>query len=285
MKYVVVTGASTGIGRSCVKVLCEKGFHVFGSVRKQADANSLSAEFGDKVTPLIFDTTDEVAVKAGAAKVKDIIGEGTLAGLVNNAGIAVTGPLMHIPLDELRHQMEVNTIAPVIVTQAFLPLLGAVSPAVETPGRIINMSSLAGVTAMPFVGPYAASKHALEAISGSLRKELMIYGIDVIIIGPGAVATPIWDKAEEVDLSQYDQTVFKKALSKMAKAMSALGQKGIEVEKVGELVLHTLSTDKPKVRYAIVPNRLRDWIIPQNLPHRLIDKIIAAKLGLKKLRQ
>jgi short-subunit dehydrogenase len=283
MKYVVVTGASTGLGRSSVKVLSDKGFHVFGSVRKQADADGLSAEFGDKVTSLIFDTTDEAAVKAGAAKVKDIIGDATLSGLVNNAGIAVTGPLMHIPMDELRHQMEVNTIAPVIVTQAFLPLLGAVNPPVQNPGRIINISSLAGVTAMPFVGPYAASKHALEAISGSLRKELMMYGIDVIIIGPGAVATPIWDKAEEVDLSQYDQTVFKQALGKMAKLMSALGQEGIAVDKVGELVHHTLTTAKPKVRYAIVPNRLRDWIIPQNLPHRLIDKIIAAKLGLQRL--
>jgi NAD(P)-dependent dehydrogenase (short-subunit alcohol dehydrogenase family) len=282
MKYVVVTGASTGIGRSSVKVLCEKGFHVFGSVRKQADADSLSLEFGDKVTPLIFDTTDEAAVKAAAAKVKAIIGDTTLSGLVNNAGIAVSGPLMHIPIDELRHQLEVNTIAPVIVSQAFLPLLGAVNPPVQNPGRIINISSVAGVTAMPFVGPYAASKHALEAISGSMRRELMLYGIDVIIIGPGSVATPIWDKAEQVDVSQYDQSDFKQALGKMAKAMSDLGAKGIAVEKVGELVHHTLTTAKPKVRYAIVPNRLLDWIIPQNLPQRLLDKIIGGKLGLKK---
>ena len=283
MKYVVVTGASTGIGRSSVKVLSEKGFHVFGSVRKQEDADSLSDEFGDKVTPLIFDTTDEAAVKACAAKVKEIIGEATLSGLVNNAGIAVTGPLMHIPIDELRHQLEVNTIAPIIVTQAFLPLLGAVNPPVNTPGRIINISSLAGVAAMPFAGPYAASKHALEAISGSLRRELMIYGIDVIIIGPGAVATPIWGKAEQVDTSQYNDTDFKQAYEKIGKAMNDLGLGGIAVDKVGELVHHTLTTAKPKVRYAIVPNRLRDWIIPQNLPQRLLDKIIAAKLGLKKL--
>jgi short-subunit dehydrogenase len=283
MKYVVVTGASTGIGRGSVKVLSEKGFHVFCSVRKQVDADSLSDEFGDKVTPLIFDTTDETAVKAGAAKVKEIIGDATLAGLVNNAGIAVTGPLMHIPIEELRHQLEVNTIAPVIVTQAFLPLLGAINPPVQNPGRIINISSLAGVTAMPFVGPYAASKHALEAISGSLRRELMIYGIDVIIIGPGAVATPIWDKAEQIDSSKYDKTDFKQALETMGKRMGELGLDGINVEKVGELVHHTITTAKPKVRYAIVPNRLRDWIIPQNLPQRLLDKIIGTKLGLRKL--
>jgi NAD(P)-dependent dehydrogenase (short-subunit alcohol dehydrogenase family) len=283
MKYVVVTGASTGIGRGSVKVLSEKGFHVFGSVRKQADADSLTEEFGDKVTPLIFDTTDEVAVKAGAAKVKEIIGSATLSGLVNNAGIAVTGPLMHVPIEELRYQLEVNTIAPVIVTQAFLPLLGAVNPPVQNPGRIINISSLAGVNAMPFVGPYAASKHALEAISGSLRRELMIYGIDVIIIGPGAVATPIWDKAEQVDSSQFNDTDFKQALETMGKRMGELGLEGIAVEKVGELVHHTITTANPKVRYAIVPNRLRDWIIPQNLPQRVLDKIIGNKLGLKKL--
>ncbi|MFT5674707.1 MAG: short-subunit dehydrogenase [Paraglaciecola sp.] len=283
MKYVVVTGASTGIGRGCVKVLSEKGFHVFGSVRKQADADSLTQEFGDKVTPLIFDTTDEQAVTAGAAKAKEIMGSATLSGLVNNAGIAVTGPLMHVPIDELRHQLEVNTIAPVIVSQAFLPLLGAVNPPLQNPGRIINISSLAGVTAMPFVGPYAASKHALEAISGSLRQELMMYGIDVIIIGPGSVATPIWDKAEHVDSSQYSDTDFKQPLEIMGNLMSELGLKGIAVEKVGELVHHTITTAKPKVRYTIVPNRLRDWIIPQNLPLRLLDKIVGSKLGLKKL--
>jgi NAD(P)-dependent dehydrogenase (short-subunit alcohol dehydrogenase family) len=282
-KYVVVTGASSGIGRGTVKVLIEKGFTVFGSVRKQVDADSLTAEFGDKVLPLLFDATDASAVQAAAHKVKGILNGAILSGLVNNAGIAVTGPLMHIPIDEFRHQMDVNTIGPLIVIQAFLPLLGAVNPPVDNPGRIINITSLAGVRATSFVGPYAASKHALEAISGSLRQELMLYGVDVIVIGPGAVATPIWDKNEEVDLSQYDDTDYKKPLRAMSNFMSALGQKGIAVEKVGQLVYHTLTTTKPKVRYAIVPNRLTDWIIPQNLPKRTLDKIIGDKIGLKKL--
>jgi NAD(P)-dependent dehydrogenase (short-subunit alcohol dehydrogenase family) len=285
MKYVVLTGASSGIGRGCVKVLIQKGFHVFGSVRKQADADSLLKEFGDKVTPLIFEATDVAAVKEAADKVKSIVGDTILSGLVNNAGVAVTGPMMHMPIDEFRYQMEVNTVGPIITIQAFLPLLGAVNPPVENPGRIINITSMAGVRAAPFFGPYSASKHALEAISGSLRQELMLYGVDVIIIGPGAVATPIWNKAKQVDNSQYDNTDYKQSYKKMNDFMSAMGPQGIPVEKVGELVHHTITTDKPKVRYAIAPNMLTDWIIPQNLPKRVLDKIIAGKVGLNKLKK
>jgi NAD(P)-dependent dehydrogenase (short-subunit alcohol dehydrogenase family) len=285
MKYVVLTGASSGIGRGCVKVLIQKGFHVFGSVRKQADADSLLKEFGDKVTPLIFEATDVAAVKEAADKVKSIVGDTILSGLVNNAGVAVTGPMMHMPIDEFRYQMEVNTVGPIITIQAFLPLLGAVNPPIENPGRIINITSMAGVRAAPFFGPYSASKHALEAISGSLRQELMLYGVDVIIIGPGAVATPIWNKAKQVDNSQYDNTDYKQSYKKMNDFMSAMGPQGIPVEKVGELVHHTITTDKPKVRYAIAPNMLTDWIIPQNLPKRVLDKIIAGKVGLNKLRR
>jgi NAD(P)-dependent dehydrogenase (short-subunit alcohol dehydrogenase family) len=284
MKYVVVTGASSGIGRGSVKVLIQKGFHVFGSVRKQADADSLLDEFGDKVIPLIFNATDVAAVKEAADKVKSVLGDTILSGLVNNAGVAVTGPMMHIPIDEFRYQMEVNTVGPIIAIQAFLPLLGAVNPPVENPGRIINITSMAGVRAAPFFGPYSASKHALEAISGSLRQELMLYGVDVIIIGPGAVATPIWNKAEQVDNSQYDNTDYKQSYKKMNDFMSAMGPQGIPVEKVGELVHHTITTSKPKVRYAIAPNMLTDWIIPQNLPKRVLDNIIAGKIGLKKLK-
>ncbi len=283
MKYVVVTGASTGIGRASVKTLTDNGFHVFGSVRKQEDADSLTAEFGDKITPLIFDVTDEAAVKAGAAQVKQAIGDATLAGLVNNAGIAVSGPMMHIPIEEVRYQMEVNTIAPVIVTQAFLPLLGATNPPVANPGRIINMSSVSGVNAAPFVGPYSMSKFALEALSETLRRELMIYGIDVIVIGPGPVATPIWDKAEEVDITPYEKTDYLGPLKAMLNYMLTNGPKGLAPSKLGELVHHTLTTPNPKVRYPIVPNRLTDWIIPRMMSKRRLDKILAGRLGLNKL--
>ncbi len=282
-KSVVVTGASTGIGRGCVKVLTEKGFHVFGSVRKQEDADSLRQEFGDKCTPLIFDVTDEAAVKAGAAQVKEALGGATLAGLVNNAGIAVAGPMMHIPIEDLRWQLEVNTISPVIVTQAFLPLLGATNPPVSDPGRIVMISSVAGKAGSPFLGPYAASKHGLEGLSESLRREMMVYGIDVICIGPGAVATPIWNKAEEVPTTPYEQTDFIEGLNNVRNYMITNGPKGLPPEDLGELVHKALTVPNPKVRYAIVPNYIQDWLLPTRLPKRILDKIIAKRLGLKKL--
>jgi len=282
-KYVVVTGASTGIGRGTVRVLTDAGFHVFGSVRKQADADSLKQEFGEKVTPLIFDVTDEAAVKAGAAQVKEAIGNATLAGLVNNAGIAVAGPMMHLPVEELRHQLEVNTVAPVIVSQAFLPMLGATNPPAKSPGTIVNISSMAGKQAAPFLGPYAASKHALEALSESMRRELMIYGVDVVVIGPGAVATPIWDKAEQMDLEPYRRTDYAQSIDRVLDYMISNGPSGFPPEHIGEIVLGILTKPNPKVRYAAVPHWFRDWFLPTRLPKRLVDRMIAGRLGLKKL--
>ena len=166
MKSVVVTGASTGIGWGCVKVLTQRGFRVYGSVRKQADADRLAKDFGEAFRPLIFDVTDEAAVKAGARQLADEMRGETLAGLVNNAGIAVPGPLLHLDVDAFRKQMEVNVTGQLIVTQAFAPMLGA-APDVKakTPGRICMMSSVGGKVASPFVGPYSASKFALEGLS------------------------------------------------------------------------------------------------------------------------
>src|SRR3990167_5251172 len=207
-KSVVVTVVSTGIGWGATKVLAANGFHVFGSVRKTADGERLKAEFGDAFTPLLFDVTDEAAVRAGARQVQAALGGATLAGLVNNAGIAVAGPLLHLPVEDFRRQMEVNVTAMVTVTQAFAPLLGAENPPRKDPGRIVNISSVGGRTATPFMAPYCASKFAVEGLSESLRRELLPYGVDVIIVAPGAVATPIWSKAEEQDITPYANTVY-----------------------------------------------------------------------------
>ena len=216
MKSVVVTGVSTGIGWGCVKVLAARGFHVFGSVRKQADADRLSAEFGSSFTPLVFDVTDQAAVNAAARQVQEKLGATPLFGLVNNAGIANPGPLLHIDIDAFRQQLEVNVTAQVIVTQGFAPLLGAAPDTrTKTPGRVVMMSSVGGRVAMPFLGPYNASKFALEAVSESLRRELMIYGVDVIVIAPGAIATPIWDKADALDVSRYANTPYAKSLDRV----------------------------------------------------------------------
>jgi NAD(P)-dependent dehydrogenase (short-subunit alcohol dehydrogenase family) len=281
MKSIVVTGVSTGIGWGVTKVLIQNGFRVFGSVRKAQDAERLKQEFGEAFIPLTFDITNEQDVRAAAKQVRELLNEETLFGLVNNAGIAVPAPLMHQPIEDFRKQVEINLIGQLVVTQAFLPLLGADRSLKGKPGRIVNMSSVAGRNGNPFLGAYAASKHALEGMSESLRRELMLYGIDVIIIGPGAVATPIWDKANEVDLSMYQNTDYNKAAKGFQKYAVQLGKNGYPPEKVGEFVLHALTNPKPRVRYAVVPNILSSWIIPNLLPKRIVDDIIAKRLGFR----
>ena len=282
MKNVVVTGVSTGIGWGCVKVLAARGFHVFGSVRKTIDADRLKAEFGSAFTPLVFDVTDQAAVNAAARQVQEKLGAEPLFGLVNNAGIANPGPLLHIDIDAFRQQLEVNVTAQVIVTQAFAPLLGAAPDRrTTTPGRILMMSSVGGRVAMPFLGPYNASKFALEAVSESLRRELMIYGVDVIVIAPGAIATPIWDKADAIDVTRYANTPYAKSLDRVKAMMLGMGKTGLAPERIGEAVHTALTAASPKTRYTITPQPFTDWM-SRNMPKRMVDKTIAKQLGLTK---
>ena len=227
MRSVVITGASTGIGWASAKLLLDRGFRVFGSVRKQADADRLRSEFGANFTPLMFDVTDEAAVLAAAREVRAALNGETLAGLVNNAGIAVAGPVLELAADEFRRQMDVNVIGPIIATQAFGPLLGS-DPSLKGPkGRIVMISSVAGKNGNPLTSAYSASKHAIEGLSESLRRELMLFGIDVIIVAPGAVKTPIWGKAEEVDISAYKNSPYFPALEKIRAFMLHLGEIGL----------------------------------------------------------
>lgn len=279
MKSVVVTGSSTGIGHAAAKELLARGFRVFGSVRKAADAERLRAEFGPQFVPLVFDVTDEAAITRAAAEVRTALGGETLFGLVNNAGIAVAGPLLHLSLDEFRNQIEVNLTGQLAVTQAFAPLLGADRALKGEPGRIVMISSVGGRNASPFVGAYNASKFALEGLSEALRRELMLYGIDVIIIGPGAIATPIWEKADEVDVTRYANTDYAAALNAVKKYMLDLGAKGLKPEAVGALIADVLTRRNPKVRYAIVPSWVENLMMGL-LPKRRLDRIIAGRLGL-----
>ncbi len=281
MKNIVVTGVSTGIGYAIAKTLAANNFHVFGSVRKAEDGQRLASEFGAAFIPLVFDVTDEKGVHDAATFVREKLNGHTLDGLVNNAGIALPGPLIHQPIQDFRQQLEVNVTGQLIAIQAFTPLLGSDRSLKGKPGRILNMSSVGGKNGAPFVGAYAASKHALEGLSESLRRELMLYGIDVIIIGPGAISTPIWDKANEMDITDFEKTDYGKVLEGFRKYMTNAGKHGLPAEKLGELVLHIMTTAKPKVRYAIVPQRLKNWTIPQLLPKRMVDKIIAKQLGFK----
>ncbi|MDR3465267.1 MAG: SDR family NAD(P)-dependent oxidoreductase [Xanthobacteraceae bacterium] len=279
MRSVVITGTSTGIGWASAKVLLAHGFRVFGSVRRQSDAERLSKEFGANFVPLTFDVTDEPAVHAAAATVRAALAGETLAGLVNNAGIAVSGPLLELPLADFRRQIDINVIGPVIATQAFGPLLGADRSLNGAPGRIVMISSVAGQNGNPLISPYSTSKHAIEGLSESLRREFMLFGIDVIVIGPGAVKTPIWSKAEEIDISRYGASPFLPALQRLRAAMLDLAATALPVERIGDLVHLALTTPHPRVRYAASPEPGR-MLMMKILPKRLLDRIIAKRLGL-----
>ena len=279
MKSVVVTGVSTGIGWGAAKVLIARGFRVFGSVRKAADAERLQAEFGPNFTPLIFDVTDEISVGRAASQVRTALNGETLFGLVNNAGVAVAGPLLNLPISEFRYQMEVNVTGVVIATQAFAPLLGADKDLKGPPGRIVMISSVGGKNATPFLGPYSASKFAIEGLSESLRRELILFGIDVIVVAPGAVATAIWGKAEEVDVSRYDNSPFAPALKRIRSYMTSLGAKGLKPEVLGEAIHTALTVGGPKVRYTITPSTFENFMV-NILPKRMVDRTLAKRLGL-----
>lgn len=281
MRTVVITGVSSGIGYTTAQLLLGRGFRVFGSVRKAADAERLAAELGPGFTPLVFDVTDEAGIRAAATTVREALAGQCLAGLVNNAGIAVAGPVQGLSLADYRRQFEINVFGPIAVTQAFIPLLGA-DPAMTGPrGRIVMMSSVAGKNGNPLMSAYCSSKHALEGLSESLRREMMYFGIDVIIVAPGAVRTPIWEKADGTDISPYASSPFFPALKAAKAVMEHMGATGLPPEKIAEAVYAALTLPKPKVRYEITPDPLRHFAM-KVLPKRMIDGVIASRLGLRK---
>ena len=277
---VVVTGASTGIGLAIARVLVGEGVRVFGSVRREEDGHRVRAELGERFTALVFDVTDSAAIQAAVPVVAAALDGGTLFGLVNNAGIAVGGPLLHQPLDEVRRHLEVNVLGALAATQAFAPLLGADRTRRGPPGRIVQISSVAGRLSAPFLGAYAASKRALEGMSESLRRELMLYGIDVIIVNPGSVATPIWDKAEAQDGARYAGTEYEPLLRRFLTAALRSGRSGLPADAVGRVVWTALTARTPRTFYPVVGRKLMNWTIPLALPARLLDRLIAKRLGM-----
>ena len=275
MQYILITGASTGIGYTTSKYLVERGYFVFGSVRKEADGKRLENQLGRNFKALIFDVRDEVAIKKAKLEVENLIGEQGLTGLVNNAGIVVTGPMKHLETSAFENQFDVNVFGVVNVTRTFLPLLGASFPQKNPPGKIINISSVAALITNPFAVPYSASKKALEAITEGLRKELLIYGIDVISIQPGAVKTPIWGKAEMTG-NPYEGTDYEGVMSMSNKMIAKYEVRGMNPLKISELIHKILIKKSPKVRYTISNNlwviRLVNW-----LPARWVDKMLLKK--------
>lgn len=279
MQSVVITGVSTGIGWGATKVLTKAGYRVFGSVRNDKDAKKLSAEFGENFVPLVFDVTDEAGVRKAAGVVRKALNGETLFGLVNNAGIAVAGPLAYMPVDEFRKQLEVNLTGVVIVTQAFAPLLGIDKDLKGKAGRIVNISSVGGKSASPFIGAYATSKFGLEGLSEALRRELMPFKIDVIVVAPGAVATAIWGKTDEEQLKKYANTPYAEQLKKLFALAQEQGRKGLKPEKLGQAIKTALTTARPKVRYTVTPEPVLNFVMSRG-PKRRVDRLIGVRLGL-----
>lgn len=284
MNAVVVTGVSTGIGHGIAEDLAGQGFHVFGSVRKSADAERLQAALGDRFTPLIFDVTDPDGIRQAAAQVEAAVGDHGLRGLVNNAGICLLGPLMHVPESLIRDHFEVNVFGLMNVTRAFLPMLGARRPCPHPPGRIVNLSSLSGRIAYPMLGSYAASKFAVEALSDALRREMLIYGVDVSIIEPGAIRTPIWDKGLAIDMTPYAKTDYAPIMKTMFADLEGQRDGALPVERVTRVVRHALTSRRPKIRYVVANSPLTRWWIPSRLPHRWLDRVLRRFLKMPKFR-
>lgn len=281
-KNILITGVSTGIGYDLAKIFVEKGYTVFGSVRKQADADRLLAELGEAFHPLIFDVTDFTAVEKAAAWLKKEIGHEGLGALINNAGIAIGGPLMDLKVEDYRHQFEVNVFGLIKVTQAFLPLLGADENPPSDPGRIIQISSVAGRHGMPFMSPYSGSKHALEGITESLRKELLLFGIDVTLIEPGPIKTPIWEKgASQAEEEKFSKSIFYPALKKFQDVFVTKAVNGaLTSEKAAKSIFEAFQAKRPKVRYVLMASKFKNWTLPRMMPTRVVDRFIGKALGL-----
>ena len=282
MKKVVITGVSTGIGYSSAKILCNSGYKVYGSVRKSEDAVRIAGKLGDNFQPLLFDVTDSKAISENVEKVQDDLKPGEcIAGLVNNAGIALGGPVSLIETDIFRKQFEVNFFGLIDVTKAYLPLLGARKES-NNQGKIINISSVSGKRSHPFMAPYTASKFALEAFSDSLRRELMIYGVDVILIEPGPIKTAIWDKAPDPENNQFLGSDYEPSLERFYKLFIQMGKKGLDADIIGNRVKSILQDPRPKTRHVITPNRFANYTLPGILPDRIMDKLIGKGLNLLK---
>ncbi|MEA2422301.1 MAG: hypothetical protein QOF55_1400 [Thermoleophilaceae bacterium] len=271
---VLITGASTGIGQATALRLDSMGFRVFAGVRRESDGETLKEKASGRlrvVHPL--DVTKPEDISAALAYVEAELGGAPLSAIVNNAGIALGGPLEALDLDDLRRQIEINTVAPIAVAQAFLPLLRAAK------GRIVNISSIGGRLAQPFVGPYAISKFGVEAATDVLRLELMEWDIEVVAIEPGTVSTPIWDKGSaQVEeglekMTPEQRSLYGARLAKMAKVLEKQNDRGVPPQKVADAVAQALISGKPKPRYLVGDARML-LSLKTLLPTRLLDKLL-----------
>jgi len=279
-RAVVITGASTGIGAACALHLDRLGFTVFAGVRKQEDGVALQRSSSDRLIPIPLDVTEQASIEEARALVSDRMGTNGLYGLVNNAGIAVVGPLEAVPIPDLRRQLEVNVIGQMAVTQAFLPLIR------KARGRIVNMGSIAGRSTMPLMGPYSASKFALEAMTDALRLEVQQWGIHVSIVEPGAITTPIWEKTtsdanhREASLPGELRALYEPVVAGVRRVVEEAAKRAIPADVVAKVVEEALTAPSPKTRYLVGNDaKLRAFMV-KILPDRLSDKILTRILNL-----
>ena len=280
MKTVVITGASTGIGRATAEHLADKGWQVFAGIRKPADGVALT-EADDRIIPLLLDVTQPEQVDAAVETVRKALGGEKLAGLVNNAGSANMVPLALQPRDQFKSHFDVNVFGLLRASQAFAPLLGMDESLSGKPGRIVNITSVGGKLASPFLGAYTATKHAVESMTDSLRRELVIFGIDAIAVGPGAVRTPIWDKAErDNSANPYSNSPWAKPIEKFSETMLDGGRTGLPPEDIAAVIETALTAATPKARYAPVPDKLTNFTLPMLLPKRVVDGFFWKRFGM-----
>lgn len=279
-RTVLITGASTGIGAACAVHLDRIGFTVLAGVRREQDGDALKRLASDHLVPVLLDVTDESSIQQAKAWVSELIGPRGLYGLVNNAGVVVASPLEAVPIADLRRQLDINVVGQVAVTQTFLPLIR------NARGRIVNMGSIAGRGAIPLMGPYAASKFALEAITDVLRLELQQWGIHVSIVEPGAVATPIWDKSRteaarrEAAATPEMRTLYGTLITSVRKVVEQAATRAIPCDAVSQAVEHALTAASPKTRYLVGSDAKLRALMIKLLPDRISDKVLTSVLNL-----
>jgi NAD(P)-dependent dehydrogenase (short-subunit alcohol dehydrogenase family) len=277
---VVVTGASSGIGRACALHLDSLGFKVLAGVRKEADAESLRAEGSERLQPLSIDVADDDSIAAAAKRVSGELGDRGLAGLVNNAGISVVGPTEFIPVAELRRQLEVNLVGQIAVTQVLIPELR------KAAGRIVFISSIGGRLSTPFMTPYHASKWGIEATADALRLELRPWGIEVVVVEPGSIDTRIWEKgqaqADEIEsaMGERGRELYGKQIAAAREAARETAANGIAPERVAEVVGRALTARRPRTRYLVGTDAKIAARARRLLPDRVFDRVLARQLGL-----
>jgi len=279
-RTVVVTGASTGIGEACALRLDANGWRVFAGVRKDADGQRLKSQASERLTPIMLDVTDQAQIDAAATIVADAVGAAGLQGVVNNAGVSVNGPLEYLTSDDLRKQLEVNVIGQIAVTRTFLEQIR------WGRGRIVFIGSISGKFATPFLGPYCASKHAMEALSDCLRQELRPWKIAVALVEPGNIATPIWQKglaeADEQERNLPEEAIMRygKAFDALRDAVRKFEVAGIPADRVAKAVEHALTSGRPRTRYVVGFDATIQRLIRDVVPDRLRDGLVARQLGL-----